>query len=71
LKLLGANAAAPIVRWIYETSTSLLSPFGHAFPTVASGRVVIEFTTLFAILIFALIQYFIVRLVVLASRRPD
>lgn len=63
LKLLGASDAAPFVRWIYETSQSLLEPFANMFPSPSIGRLfVVEFTTLFAMIVYAAVGYFAVRL---------
>jgi len=56
LKLFGANAGNCFVNWIYETSSTVLDPFRGIFPTqVFKGLFVIEFSTRFAIIIYALI----------------
>lgn len=58
LKLFGANQGAPFVSWIYAMSSSLLDPFRGIFPTqVIENQYVLEFSILFAILIYALIGY--------------
>lgn len=58
LKLFGANTAAPFVNWVYETSEPLISPFRGMFPhPVLTGGFVIEFSTLFALLVYVLIGY--------------
>lgn len=60
LKLLGANTQAPFVSFIYENTQPLLGPFLFAFPTPSvNGRFVIEFTTLFAIFVYAFISFLI------------
>ena len=60
LKFLGANAAAPFVEFIYENTQPLLEPFLFAFPAPSiSGRFVIEFTTLFAMFVYAFISYLV------------
>lgn len=60
LKLLGANPEASFVAWVYETSAPLLSPFLPAFPTPAmQGGSILEFTTLFAIFVYAFAGYII------------
>lgn len=64
LKLLGASASAPFVRWMYEMSHPLLTPFLGAFPSpVLEQGAILEFVTLFAIIIYALARYFIVELI--------
>jgi uncharacterized protein YggT (Ycf19 family) len=56
LKLFGANDSAEFVNWIYETTIPLIQPFENIFRTVRiDGRFVIEFSTLFAILVYGLI----------------
>jgi uncharacterized protein YggT (Ycf19 family) len=60
LKFLGANQSAPFVEFIYENTQPLLAPFLYAFPTPSiSGRFVIEFTTLFAMFVYAFLSYII------------
>ncbi len=60
LKLLGANEAASFVSFIYQNTLPLLSPFLLAFPQPSvNGKFVLEFTTLFAIFVYAFISYLI------------
>lgn len=61
LKLFAAHAAAPFVHWVYVASNSLLEPFRGMFPsaTLAGTGSIFEFSTLFAILIYALVGYLI------------
>ncbi|OGK18367.1 hypothetical protein A3G67_03690 [Candidatus Roizmanbacteria bacterium RIFCSPLOWO2_12_FULL_40_12] len=64
LKLFGANAAAPFANWVYETSAPLLIPFQGLFPTPRlTGGFVIEFSALFALLVYAFISYALTELV--------
>lgn len=61
LKLFGANAANGFVEWLYEMSGVLLEPFRGIFPTtVFKSNFVFEFSTLFAIVIYAIIALVIV-----------
>lgn len=60
LKLFAANPGAPFVAWVYETTAPLLQPFLFAFPTPsAKGGFTLEFTTLFAVFVYALAGYLI------------
>jgi len=60
LKLLGANAEASIVAWIFETTQPLLTPFLLAFPTSSiRGGFTLEFTTLFALFVYTFVGYLI------------
>ena len=60
LRFFGANAASPFVSWIYGTSQSLIEPFTGMFPSpVLEGGFVLEFNTLFAMIIYALAAFII------------
>lgn len=69
LKLFGASATAPFVQWIYTTSDSLLYPFEGIFPTTTlDGRFIIEFSALFALIIYTLVGYFLIQLLFMIER---
>lgn len=58
LKLFGASQQSAFVRFIYENTEPLLAPFILAFPTPSvNGRFVLEFTTLFAIFVYAFLSF--------------
>ena len=58
LKLFSASITAPFVRWVYETTDPLLTPFSGMFPAPKlTGGFVIEFSALFAFIIFAVVGY--------------
>lgn len=60
LRLLGANPAASFVNWVYENTLPLLDPFRGIFPsTVIDGQFVIEYNTLFALIIYMLLYFLI------------
>ena len=64
LRALGANAGSAFVAWIYGTTDQLLLPFFGSFPSVAlSGVYVIEFSTLFAMIVYAFLGWALIRLV--------
>lgn len=73
LKLFGASSSAAFVAWVYETSAPLLAPFAGMFPTpVLEGRFILEFSTLFAILAYAVLGFLLsslIRAVTFSSRR--
>lgn len=63
LKLFAARPA-PFVRWVYDSSQPLLNPFFGMFPSpVIEGGSIFEFTTLFAILIYALVARLLMLLI--------
>lgn len=56
LRLFGANSGNRFVDWIYDTSQPILQPFQNAFPTVRiEDGFVLELSTLFAIVVYALL----------------
>ena len=60
LKLFGASTGAPFVAWVYETTQPLLNPFSGMFPTPQiSGGFVLEFSSIFALMVYAFIGYVI------------
>lgn len=67
LRLLGANAEAPFVSWIYEMSAPLLAPFEGIFPSARVEGLVFDFTTLFALLVYVFIGYLILEAVAYIS----
>jgi uncharacterized protein YggT (Ycf19 family) len=64
LKLFAANSSAPFVDWVYSMSSVLLDPFRGIFPTrVFEGNHVLEFSTLFAMLVYALFALIVLSLI--------
>ena len=60
LKFFGADSKSSFANWIYKTSSPLLHPFKDIFPNPdISGAFIIEFTTLFTLLLFVFIYYWI------------
>ncbi len=63
-KLFGANASNSFVSWIYDMSGALLEPFRGIFPTkVFESTYVFEFSTLFAMLIYAVAALLVAALI--------
>src|SRR5690349_101690 len=63
LRLFAASPSAPFVHWIYSTSATLLEPFRGIFPTAVINRAyVLDFTALFALIIYAIIGGFLIYL---------
>lgn len=72
LKLFGANATNPFVSWAYETSAAVLDPFRGIFPTtIFQSTFVIEFSTIFAMVIYAIIAMLLIYLVEFITRPID
>ena len=55
LRFFGANPLNSFVHWIYGSTTALLEPFRGMFePTVIGHNHVVDFTTLFAMALYAI-----------------
>ncbi len=68
-KLTGANAAQPLVAWLYAFTDPLVRPFQGIFPEPRTG-VVVDIAALLAILFLFLIGWLIVALVRAIAGRP-
>lgn len=70
-ELFTANTANGFVGWIYDTSNTLLSPFRGIFPAgkITSSHV-LDFSALFAMLIYAFFGYLLVELLDFIAARP-
>jgi uncharacterized protein YggT (Ycf19 family) len=56
LRFFAANPTASFVHWIYTSSSTLIEPFRGIFPTEVIGKNhVVDFTALFAMLVYGLI----------------
>ncbi len=70
LKALAANAGAGFTSFIYGLTDPLVAPFQGLFATPhASTGSVFEFSSIVAIVVYALIAWAIVRLIDIAGRR--
>lgn len=70
LKMIGANSDSPIVALIYGFTYMFLFPFEGMTATPASGGMVLELSSLFAMVIYALIAWAIERTVWVLFYRP-
>ena len=70
LKLIGANPASPIVALIYGFTQLFLFPFEGMIATPSSGSIVLELSSFFAMLIYALIAWAVERTVWVLFYRP-
>lgn len=68
LKIFGANPDNGFVSWLYEMSGVLLDPFRGIFPTtVYKNTFVFEFSTLFAMVIYAVVAILVFALLDLVT----
>jgi len=70
LKLIGANPASPIVAFIYGFTYLFLFPFAGMIASPSSGSTVLELSSVFAMLAYALIAWVVGRTVWLLFYRP-
>jgi hypothetical protein len=70
LLLIGANPASPIVALIYGITAVFLLPFTGLVGSPSIGGMVLEISSMFAMLIYALIAWAIERTVWLIFYRP-
>jgi hypothetical protein len=70
LKLIGANPDSPIVAMIYGFTSLFLFPFAGMTATPSAGGMVLELSSFFAMVIYALIAWAVERTVWLLFYRP-
>jgi uncharacterized membrane protein len=70
LMLIGANPASPIVTLIYGFTGLFLFPFTGLINSPTAGNMVLELSSVFAMLIYGLIAWAIVKIVWLIFFRP-
>jgi hypothetical protein len=70
LMLIGANPGSPIVALIYSFTGLFLFPFTGLIGSPSAGNMVLELSSLFAMLIYALIAWVTERVVWLIFYRP-
>jgi uncharacterized protein YggT (Ycf19 family) len=63
LKLIGANAESPFANLVYNVTNLFLMPFAGLTGTPAAGGMVLEISTLIAIVVYALVAWLVERLV--------
>jgi uncharacterized protein YggT (Ycf19 family) len=69
LKVLGANTAVAFTQFMYGATDPLLGPFRGLLPTFASGRMILETSSLFAMLIYGLVGIALARLLAIMFMR--
>jgi YggT family protein len=70
LKLIGANPESPIVALIYGFTNLFLFPFTGVIASPIAGNMELELSSMFAMLIYALVAWALERLVWLIFYRP-
>jgi hypothetical protein len=70
LKLIGANPESPIVALIYGLTFLFLFPFEGMVATPTAGGMVLELSSFFAMVVYALIAWAVERIVWVLFYRP-
>jgi hypothetical protein len=70
LKLIGANPDSTIVGMIYGLTSLFLFPFTNLIHSPTIGNIVLELSSMFAMLIYALVAWVVERIVWLVLYRP-
>ena len=70
LKLIAANPASPIAALIYAFTDLFLFPFAGLTVTPAVGGMVLELSSIFAMVIYALIAWAVERIIWVLFYRP-
>ena len=70
LKLIGANPASPIAVFIYGFTSLFLFPFTGLMETPAAGGMVLEISSVIAMVVYALIAWALERIIWVIFYRP-
>lgn len=70
LKLIAANPGSPFAAFIYNVSDIFLFPFAGLVGTPAAGGMVLEFSSIIAMLVYALLAWGLERIVWVSLYRP-
>jgi hypothetical protein len=70
LKLIGANPDSPFAAFVYNVSHIFLFPFEGLVGTPAAGGMVLELSSIIAMVVFALLAWALERIVWLIFYRP-
>ena len=62
LELLQAGPSSQFVSWVYSVTSGLVAPFSGAFQSFYFGGFVLDISTLFAMIGYAIIGWLIIRL---------
>jgi hypothetical protein len=60
--LFGASPASPFVSWLYDVTAQLVGPFFGAFPVLSLGGLLIELSTILAMIAYAIIGWLIIKI---------
>ena len=70
LKLIGANPDSPVAVFIYGVTSLFLAPFAGLIGTPAAGGMVLEISSVIAMVVYALIGWALERMIWVIFYRP-
>lgn len=70
-RALGANPNNPIVSFIYEVTAPFIAPFVDIFPAFVTGRIVIEWSIILALLFYSFVGYIVGEIFKMLTPRPS
>lgn len=70
LKLIGANEASPIAGFTYGITSLFLAPFAGLTGTPTAGGMVLELSSVIAMLVYALLAWALVKIIEVIFYRP-
>ena len=71
LKLMAANPQAGFAQFVYNVTAVFLAPFAGLMPTPSAGGSVLELASIFAMIIYALLAWGVVRAIWLIFSEPE
>lgn len=71
LKLFGANPNSGFASFVYDLTRPLVAPFHAVFGSTVEQSAVFEWSTLLAMVVYALLALAIVRLIEIATTSPE
>ncbi len=71
LRMIGANPQNSFASLVYNFTALFLAPFNGLVPTPAAGPMVLEVSSIIAILVYALVAWAIIRLLWLLFYQPS
>ena len=70
-KFLVVNTGTPFVAWIYSITAPLVAPFAKILPNWRFSGYVIDFATLAALIVCAIVAYLILMVLPYSGKGPD
>ncbi len=70
-KFLVVNTGTPFVAWLYGVTARLVAPFAKILPDWKFSGFVVDFATLAALIVYAIVGYFILMIFPYSGKETD